>query len=202
LNPEYFAKAHACFERALALDPANVDALVGQARIDVEMVGGGLADDRTEWLASAEAALNKALSLAPNHAWAHTWMGLVYLHTNRGLQAIAEAERALALDQNLAHAQAGVLACSKISIGRAEETEGHVQKGLTLSPRDSNVYIWAMLGGLAKLCLGDDEAAVAWLRRSIETNRNFPLPQFFLASALAHLGSPCQCCGIFGDRCR
>jgi TolB-like protein len=202
LNPEYFAKAHACFERALALDPANVDALVGQARIDAEMVGGGLADDRTEWLASAEAALNKALSLAPNHAWAHTWMGLVYLHTNRGLQAIAEAERALALDQNLAHAQAGVLACSKISIGRAEETEGHVQKGLTLSPRDSNVYIWAMLGGLAKLCLGDDEAAVAWLRRSIETNRNFPLPQFFLASALAHLGSPCQCCGIFGDRCR
>ncbi len=28
---------------------------------------------------------------------------------------------------------------------------------------DSNVYIWAMLGGFAKLCLGDDEAAVAWL---------------------------------------
>ena len=45
-----------------------------------------------------------------------------------------------------------------------------------------------MLGGLAKLCLGEDEAAVAWLRRSIETNRNYPLAQFLLASALAHLG--------------
>jgi TolB-like protein/class 3 adenylate cyclase len=83
VNPEYFAKARACFERALALDPANVDGLVGQARIDAEMVGGGLADDRAARLASAEAALNKALSLAPNHPWAHTWMGLVYLHTNR-----------------------------------------------------------------------------------------------------------------------
>jgi TolB-like protein/class 3 adenylate cyclase len=188
VNPEYFAKARVCFEQALTLDPANVDALVGQARIDSEMVGGGLADDRAARLASAEAALNKALSLAPNHPWAHTWMGLVYLHTNRGLQAIAEAERALALDQNLAHAHAGVLATAKIAIGRAEETEGHVQEGVRLSPRDSNIYIWGMLGGLAKLYLGDDEAAVAWLRRSIEANRNFPLPQFLLASALAHLG--------------
>ena len=188
VNPEYFAKARACFERALALDPANVDALVGQGRIDAEMVGGGLADDRAARLASAEAALNKALSLAPNHPWAHTWMGLVYLHTNRGLQAIAEAERALALDQNLAHAQAGVLATAKISVGHAEETEGHVQEGIRLSPRDSNIYIWGMLGGLAKLYLGEDEAAVAWLRRSVEANRNFPLPQFLLASALAHIG--------------
>jgi TolB-like protein/class 3 adenylate cyclase/Flp pilus assembly protein TadD len=188
VNPEYFAKARACFERALALDAANVDALVGQGRIDAEMVGGGLADDRAARLASAEAALNKALSLAPNHPWAHTWMGLVYIHTNREFQAIAEAERALALDQNLAHAQAGVLAGAKITIGRAEETEGHVQEGIRLSPRDSNVYVWAMLGGLAKLALGVDEAAVAWLSRSVEANRNFPLPQFLLASALAHLG--------------
>jgi len=81
----------------------------------------------------------------------------------------------------------GVLATAKIHIGRAEETEGHVQEGIRLSPRDSNVYIWAMLAGLAKLALGEDEAAVAWLRRSIETNRNFPFTQFLLASALAHL---------------
>jgi TolB-like protein/class 3 adenylate cyclase len=187
LNPENFAKARACFERALALDPDNVDALVGQARIDAEMVGGGLADDRAARLASAEATLNKALLLAPNHPWAHTWMGLVYVHTNRGLQAIAEAERALALDRNLAHAQA-VLGTAKPPIGRAEETEGHIREGIRLSPCDSNVYIWAMLGGLAKLSLGEDEAAVAWLRKSVETNRNFPLPQFLLASALALLG--------------
>jgi hypothetical protein len=29
---------------------------------------------------------------------------------------------------------------------------------------------------------------VAWLRRSIEANRNYPFTQFLLASALAHLG--------------
>jgi tetratricopeptide (TPR) repeat protein len=32
------------------------------------------------------------------------------------------------------------------------------------------------------------EEAVAWLRRSIETKRNYPMSHFFLAAALAHLG--------------
>ena len=136
VNPEYFAKARACFERALELDPGNVDALVGQARIDAELVGGGLADNRAARLASAEIALNKALALAPNHPWAHTWLGLVYLNSDRGLQAIAEAERALALDRNLTHAQAGVLAGAKIVIGRADESEQHIQESIrTLAAR-------------------------------------------------------------------
>jgi hypothetical protein len=38
------------------------------------------------------------------------------------------------------------------------------------------------------LWLGADAEAVAWLRRSIETNRNFPQAHFYLAAALAHLG--------------
>ena len=45
-----------------------------------------------------------------------------------------------------------------------------------------------MFVGIAKICLGKDEEAVAWLRRSIETNRSFPLPHFHLAAALAQLG--------------
>ena len=43
--------------------------------------------------------------------------------------------------------------------------------------------------GFAKLQLGADAEAVAWLRRSIEANRNHPLAHFQLAAALALLGS-------------
>jgi tetratricopeptide (TPR) repeat protein len=43
--------------------------------------------------------------------------------------------------------------------------------------------------GLAKLVLGADDEAVAWLRRSLEANRNYPLAHFHLAAALALLGS-------------
>ena len=46
-----------------------------------------------------------------------------------------------------------------------------------------------MFAGVAKLRHGDDAKAVAWLRRSIEGNRNFPLAHFHLAAALALLGS-------------
>ncbi len=35
--------------------------------------------------------------------------------------------------------------------------------------------------------MGEDEEAIAWLNRSIENNRNFPVPYFTLAAALAHL---------------
>ena len=188
VSPHNFTKARACFESALALDPGNVDALVGVGRVDSEMVGGGLIDDRVARLSSAEAALNKALLLAPNHPWAHTWMGLTYIHTRRGQQAIAEAERALALDRNLAHARGGVLATANIAIGRAEQVEGHVKEAIKLSPRDKDLYIWTMLAGMANLCLADDDAAVTWLRRSVEANRNLPMTLFWLAAALANLG--------------
>ena len=188
VTPHNFTKARACFESALALDPGNVDALVGVGMVDSKMVGSGLADDRVARLASAEAALNEALSLAPNHPWAHTWMGLTYIHTHRAQQTIAEAERALALDRNLAHARGGVLATANIAIGRAEQVEGHVKEAIRLSPRDKDLYVWAMLAGQANLCLADDAAAVTWLRRSVEANRNFAITLFWLAAALANLG--------------
>ena len=47
---------------------------------------------------------------------------------------------------------------------------------------------WMFFAGAAKLWRGDDAEAVAWLRRSIEANRNFPLAHFHLATALALLG--------------
>jgi tetratricopeptide (TPR) repeat protein len=42
--------------------------------------------------------------------------------------------------------------------------------------------------GDAKNHLGSSEEAVAWCRRSIEANRNYPNAHFMLAAALAQLG--------------
>ena len=136
------------------------------------MVGGGLADDRAARLASAEAALNKALSLAPNHPWAHTWMGLVYLHTNRGLQSIAEADRALALDQNLAHARAGALAGAKSQSAAPRKPKGMSRRASGSRRATATPYL-GDVGRSGQALSSEDEAAVAWLRRSIEANRNF-----------------------------
>ena len=106
--------------------------------------------------------------------------------TNRAVQGIAECERALALDRNLATAHAWI-GMTKFYIGRGEETEAHVQEALRLSPRDTSAYVWITVAGFAKLLLGSDEEAVTRYRRSIEMNRNNPSAYFRLAAALAHL---------------
>ena len=41
---------------------------------------------------------------------------------------------------------------------------------------------------MAKIHLGSYEQAAAWFRRAIEANRNYPIPHFLLAAALAQLG--------------
>jgi Tfp pilus assembly protein PilF len=162
---EYMTQAQAFFDRALALDPDNIEALVGSARVEAAIGANLITDDWKAHLAAAEAASTKALSLAPNHARAQSVLGLVNSFSNP-VQAIAECERALALDHNLADAHA-FIGLAKFFLGRSEETEAHIREALRLSPRDTNAYRWFMFVGLAKLFLGADVEAVAWLRRSI-----------------------------------
>jgi TolB-like protein/class 3 adenylate cyclase len=186
-TPEHMAQARGFFERALALDPANVEALVGGGLVDFLRGAALMADDRAVRLAAAEAVLTKALSLAPNHAWAHCLLGAVQIHTNRATQGIAECERALALDRNLAMAH-GQIGGAKFFLGRGEETEPHVQEALRLSPRDTNAHVWMLYAGFGKLQIGAYEEAAARFRQSVEMNRNFPLAHLALAAALANLG--------------
>jgi TolB-like protein/class 3 adenylate cyclase/Flp pilus assembly protein TadD len=184
---ENIERARGYFERAVALDPTNIDALVGAARADVLIGAVYTNDERAERLAAAEALLIKGISIAPRNYWAHLWLGFVQILTNRASRAIGELERALALNRNLGAANAWI-GLAKITMGRAEETEAHVNEAFRLSPADAVTFIWNHIRGLAKLHLGADEEAVALFRRSIDASRNYPLNHFYGAAALAHLG--------------
>ena len=179
--------ARGFFEHALALDPGNVDALLGVGRADLEVGAAFLSDDRPARLAAAEATMGKVLSQRPNDALAHEILGIAQMETKRTAPAIAEMERALSLDPNLAAAHADI-GNAKMFIGRAGETEAHINEALRLSPHDGRAWLWMVFAGGASSTLGADEEAVARLRRSIEINRTFPLAHFFLAAALADLG--------------
>jgi TolB-like protein len=187
MTPEYLSRAQGFFERALALDPGNVDALWGAALVDASIAGGFFTDDPAARFMVAEAAATKAVSIAPYNAPAHFALGVVYILTSRVTQGIAECEQALALDPNLADAH-GMIGWGKVLLGRAAEAEGHINEALRLSPRDIFAFRWLMFVGVAELHLGADVEAVAWLRRSIEANRNFPMAHFSLAATLAQLG--------------
>jgi tetratricopeptide (TPR) repeat protein len=136
--PENMAQARGFYERSLALEPENVEALVGTAWANFAIGVNLFPDDRIERLTAAEAAVTKALSLAPNHPMAHNVLGTVQIFTNRAAQGIAECERALALDRNLARAHANI-GSAKFYLGRGGETEAHVEQALRLSPRDTLV---------------------------------------------------------------
>ena len=81
--------------------------------------------DPTVALAAAETKLTKALSVVPDHARAHLFLGFVDIFTRRAEEGIAECEYALTLDRNLANAHS-IIAIGKIFSGRAEEAEAHI----------------------------------------------------------------------------
>jgi tetratricopeptide (TPR) repeat protein len=187
IAPEHMSQAQSIFDRALALDPENADVLVGSAAVDLAKGLHFMTDDRDAPIAAAETKLSRALSVAPEHAPAHMFMGLLLSSTNRATQGIAECERALALDRNIANAHA-FIGWAKVLLGRGAETELHINEALRLSPRDMLAYTWMNYVGGAKMQLEAYAEAVAWYRRSIEANRNYPTAHFNLAAALAQAG--------------
>ena len=109
----------------------------------------------------------------------------VEVQSKRGAQGIAECDRALALNPNLAaaHAQIGL---AKVFDGHPEETESHELEALRVSPHDTEASSWVAYIALAKLHLG------AYERRSTGQY----MVMFLRAPApLGIAGTACACAG-------
>ena len=185
LGPDTVARSLDFFDRALSLDPDNPDVLCASARVDIFGVSA-LGNNIAAAYSRAETKQLKALSLVPDHARGHLGLGSTYIFSKRAAQGVAQCEHALALDRNLAQAHA-MIGMAKTLIGRPEEAEAHIREAFRHSPRDLHAYMWLHWEGLAKICLGHWEQAVATYRRSIEANRSFHAAHFLSAAALARL---------------
>jgi TolB-like protein/class 3 adenylate cyclase/Flp pilus assembly protein TadD len=185
---ENLTRARDFFERALTLDPTNIEASVRLAFCDALSAVTVSFDpsDRKTLFVNAEKTLTKALAAAPENPLAHMFMGMVLTWTDRAAKGMDEFERALFLNPNLASAS-GSMILAKIFLGRPEEAEAHFNEATRLSPRDTGLAFWLSSIGYAKLRMGEDEQAVAWLERSIQVNRNFQRSHFWLAAAFAYL---------------
>ena len=186
-SPGNLAEAERLFGQAIALSPRIADALVGMAHVKFVLGATYAVGERAQHLAAAEAAATQALVIDPNEPRAHGILGWIYAATNRPQLAIAHSERAVQLARNLASAYAAI-GWAKLMLGRAEETEADIAKAFQRSPKDTFAFVWCYIAGTAKLSLGRTHDAVAWLARSIELNRAYPLSHFMLAAALAQQG--------------
>ena len=66
-TPDILAKARGFYERALKVDPGNIDALIGVAAVDTLDAWSYQINDPRSLMAAAEAQLSKALAAAPNN---------------------------------------------------------------------------------------------------------------------------------------
>jgi adenylate cyclase len=186
-DPADTKSARGFFERALALDPDNLDAAIWLACADGQAAVGYYVDDKAERLESVEANLNRVLSRSPNNAQARYCLGRALVQNKRGVEGVAECERALALNPNLASAHA-LIGIAKLFDGHPEETESHEREALRVSPHDSEAGVWVAYIALAKLNLGDYEGALSLYRQAKELNPNYATGRFIMAAVLVELG--------------
>jgi TolB-like protein/DNA-binding winged helix-turn-helix (wHTH) protein/Tfp pilus assembly protein PilF len=186
-SDENMAVARDFFEKALTIEPNSVEALVGRALVEISLATTFVDEARFTHFAAAEPLLAQALALAPNHARAHAFLGLVQISTRRVEAGLAQCERALALDRNSASTW-GMIAYGKQLLGHFDQSELHVKEAERLSPRDIVAFRWMNIAGVSKVLLGEDAAAVSWFRRCIDANRNYSIAHFHLAAALGLSG--------------
>jgi DNA-binding winged helix-turn-helix (wHTH) protein/tetratricopeptide (TPR) repeat protein len=170
-GPKARREALALYDKALALDPDFVPALLGSAHaIIVDTIEHSMpAAERAVRLAQAELAILRAIKLEPSSGSAHRWHGILLRARGEPEQAVPALEQAVALTPNAAWVHAD-LGRAKIEAGRADEAIRHFETALRLSPADPLAFIWCFQAGMAAVHLGQSETALQWFVKSEQAN--------------------------------
>jgi adenylate cyclase len=150
-GPDSNKEAVGDFERALKLDPNFVRAKIDlSSALSDRVTFGWSADPRGE-ATRAETLIDEALAAEPDNAVAHLVKALTYqtvIITKVRTPpeplweaGIAEAEKAVGLDRNLATAHA-ISTYWRLFLGRAAEGFSGLEAAMRLSPRDPVRPIW------------------------------------------------------------
>ena len=172
------------FERALAIDPQLVPAMVGLAQTLVTRVRERHSSDPKTDVARAEEWAERAVVAEPDNAAAHVAKAKVFAATRQWSQATAEAAAAINDDPNNADAHASY-SFYKLFLGRAEDGFSGIETAFRLSPRDPLVPSWQFQVCHLHAHLAHWEQAIEWCNRAITgaPENWFPLVDFAAANA-------------------
>jgi len=180
-------EAAAACERALHADPNNVIALsMLSLGYTTPILLGRSTDPRAD-LKRADELAARAIAVDTNNPLGHVAKGNVLRVERRFEDAIAEFERALALDPNLAEAYAA-LGFIQVAFGQYQKAIEFLDKAVRLSPQNQQLAFWYGGKGFAYFGLQQYDQAIEWARRAIAINPNFEGPPILLAAALALTG--------------
>jgi DNA-binding winged helix-turn-helix (wHTH) protein/TolB-like protein len=182
-------RARIFFDKARALDPDLVPALLGYGRTRVNMVLNGWvpADERNRLLDEAESAIKHAVEIDSRDVGLQVLRGAYLRARGRDDDAIAAFQRSVELlpGYALAHAELGR---SKIDVGLADEAVGDIEEAIRLSPNDPYVGAWYLWAGMAEAHVGHYGSAIKWLLKARNENRVHVNAASWLAVAHGGLG--------------
>jgi tetratricopeptide (TPR) repeat protein len=112
----------------------------------------------------------RAIELDPRSLLGHSVLGKVQLYLKDGESAVAEAERACALDPNSAEARM-FLSFILAAVGRGADALRNIKTAMLLQPHPSSYYFETL--GLSHFALGDYNRAVEAFLRGIEINPSY-----------------------------
>ena len=161
-NKEGNIKARQMFEEAIALAPESAGAYTMLGWTHLMEVWSGLSESPGKSMGRAAELAQKALALDDTLDLPHSLLGNIYLLKRQYEKAIAEEERAVALNPNGADAHAHLGMTLKY-VGRPAEAIALLKKAIRLNPIPPNWYLFTL--GDSYRMTGQYEEAVAAYKR-------------------------------------
>jgi len=179
------ALARKLFEEVITLDPDYAFGYAGLARTYASDVWLGTSKTPDESLRLAIELGEKALVLDESEAGVHANLGYLYAMTKQFDKAVAQAERALALDPN--SSEVLLLAASVIAwSGRPKEAIPLYHKSIRLNPFAPGTYFAAL--SLAYRLAGQYNEAVEEAKKAVEREPKNGLAHLALVSGCIFSG--------------
>jgi TolB-like protein/Flp pilus assembly protein TadD len=184
---EDYAKAEACFKRALELDPNYSRAKAALALLYLNGADLGMAEAFK--ISSSEARLRArqylVAAMKNPTSIAYQVAGSMDLKLRQHDEAISLAEKALALDPNDPKIHATMSLVLTMS-GRPAEGMVYAKSGMRLDPLNPAFYLTLM--GLAHFCKGEWQEAATTIEEVLKLNPELRVWLALLVSAYVHLG--------------
>jgi adenylate cyclase len=185
---EDYALARKLSEEAIALDPEYPQPYMILAWTHILHSIRGPSSSRRESQDKAFKLAQKVLTMDESDALGHQILSNVYKYKGEYEKAIAESERAVALDPNNAKGYVN-LAESLIRGGRPREAIPLLKKSIRLSPLDQiHASMCLFRLGMAYRAIGQYEEALSALKKADDIRPTFFGNQLYLAATYIHLG--------------
>ncbi len=180
--------AYALCDQALAIDPNNVHALrLLGLKLFFQAALGGSGDPKGD-LERADKLESKAIALDPDLTWPHRIRGSILRFQARYPEAVAEHERALALDSSNVGTAAD-LGFDYGMHGLFDKSLEYFDKAILGSPHDPQFAAWYGGKAVANFGLRNYDQAIELARQAIAINPNYvPFIHSCLVAALALTG--------------